>query len=534
MARLLGVVPWVVEQDGAHLDDIAARFDYPREQLLEDLEQRLFFVGVHPFTPDTLIEVRIEDGIVDIQYADWFSQPMRLSPDEATRLLAAGRSVLYMTGGSGRTATGDDDGAAPLVRALAKLTLSLGSEGADGADYVEVCLGHAPSHTLTGLRGAISARRQIEIEYYSQGRDVMTTRTVDPARLLSHDGVWYLFGWCHRAGAERVFRVDRIRTLAVLASEAQVDLPAGPPPALKVDTVDRTVTIRLAPEAAWAGRLPRRAAARRTPGRLSRRGLRSGERVVAGPCAGAAGTPGGGAGLRPGHRPGPAGRHRGTDAGPVPAMNAGLGSRPVSPGGASRPVQDTSEEQLPLEWRTPPHGPLDGDDAGQTPPTAARRAWSVVSEWLVVGVCALGLALLLKAFLVEVFVIPSGSMEPTLMVDNRVVVYKLGYRLHEVNRGDVIVFHHPGQAADVDDLIKRVVALGGETFEIRGTQVYIDGARLEEPYLPPAGSTHPTVPIPGLCQRSRTGSLRGARGQAPGAGRQPPRQPRRPLLRPDR
>ena len=62
MARLLGVVPWVVEQDGAHLDDISARFDYPREQLLEDLEQRLFFVGVHPFTPDTLIEVRISDG----------------------------------------------------------------------------------------------------------------------------------------------------------------------------------------------------------------------------------------------------------------------------------------------------------------------------------------------------------------------------------------------------------------------------------------------------------------------------------------
>ena len=106
MARLLGVVPWVVEQDGAHLDDISARFDYPREQLLEDLEQRLFFVGVHPFTPDTLIEVRISDGIVDIQYADWFSQPMRLSPEEATRLLAAGRSVLDMTKGSGRGTVG--------------------------------------------------------------------------------------------------------------------------------------------------------------------------------------------------------------------------------------------------------------------------------------------------------------------------------------------------------------------------------------------------------------------------------------------
>lgn len=251
MARLLGVVPWVVSQDGAHLDEIAERFDYPREQLMQDLEGRLFFVGVHPFTPDTLIDVQITDGIVDIQYADWFSQPMRLNSEEATRLLAAGRTVLDMAAGSGQDSSGDEDEPAPLLRALAKLRLSLGSEGAESADHVDVCLGHAPADTLADLRRAMSERRQIEIEYYSLGRDAMTTRTVDPARLFSHDGVWYLSGWCHRAGGERVFGVDRIRTLTVLDSAVEVDLPAGPP-ALKVDTVDRTVTLRLAPEAAWA------------------------------------------------------------------------------------------------------------------------------------------------------------------------------------------------------------------------------------------------------------------------------------------
>ena len=121
----------------------------------------------------------------------------------------------------------------------------------------------------------------------------------------------------------------------------------------------------------------------------------------------------------------------------------------------------------------------------------------VVVEWLGVLVCALGLALLLKAFLVEVFVIPSGSMEPTLMVDNRVVVYKLGYRMHDVNRGDVVVFDNPGQSFGIDDLIKRVVALGGETFEIRDGGVYIDGTRLEEPYLQAGEATFPKAPIPG-------------------------------------
>ena len=251
MARLLGVVPWVVKQGGAHLDDIAARFDYPREQLLEDLTQRLFFVGVHPFTPDTLIDVHIEEGIVDIQYADWFSHPMRLTGDEATRLLAAGRTVLDMSEGRDPEAAVDDAEAAPLVRALTKLSLSLGSEGTDAVHHIDVCLGQAPAETLDGLRRAIRDQRQIKIEYYSQGRDTMTSRAVDPARLLSHDGAWYLFGWCHRARAERVFRVDRIRTLTVTESPAQVDLPAAAP-ALSVDRVDSTVTIRLKPEAAWA------------------------------------------------------------------------------------------------------------------------------------------------------------------------------------------------------------------------------------------------------------------------------------------
>lgn len=170
-------------------------------------------------------------------------------------------------------------------------------------------------------------------------------------------------------------------------------------------------------------------------------------------------------------------------------MTADPRAQHATSGGASPgQEEDVSEAQL---------GLLPDDEAEQGPPTAARRAWGVVTEWLIVGVCALALALLLKAFLVEVFVIPSGSMEPTLMVDNRVVVYKLGYRLHDINRGDVVVFHQPGQAADADDLIKRVVGMGGETFEIRGSQVYIDGTLLEEPYLMAPESTHATVPIPG-------------------------------------
>ena len=150
-------------------------------------------------------------------------------------------------------------------------------------------------------------------------------------------------------------------------------------------------------------------------------------------------------------------------------------------------------EQMAFDGAAPE---LDGDD-GKPPATRAQRALRAMVEWLLVAGCALVLALLLQAYLVQAFSIPSRSMEPTLMVGDRVVVYKLGYRLHDINRGDVVVFHKPDETSHTDDLIKRVVAVGGETFELRGGRVYIDGELLDEPYLEVADSTFPKGPIPG-------------------------------------
>ena len=256
MARLLGVIPWVVARDGALIDEMTARFDYPRDQLLADLTEVLFFVGVHPYTPDTLIEVDIADEVVHIRYADWFSQPLKLSAEEAARLLVAGRSVLAVgpegSGPPSGEAVGGgtaDDEAGPLLRALAKLGLVLGDEA--GA-RVEVSLGYAPRATLETLRQAVEDRRRVEIDYYSYHRDRLTARAVDPALVFSDRGHWYLSGWCHRAGAERVFRVDRIRRVTLTETGVEVDLSRreAPTPAPAPD--GPVVTIRLAPPAAWA------------------------------------------------------------------------------------------------------------------------------------------------------------------------------------------------------------------------------------------------------------------------------------------
>ncbi|MEM7142306.1 MAG: WYL domain-containing protein [Actinomycetota bacterium] len=221
MTRLLAVIPWVVEQDGASLDDVADRFDYPRAQLVADLTEVVLFVGVHPFTPDSLIEVDISDDRVQIRYADWFSQPLRLTPEEGARLVTAGRSVLSM---GGEPAGDDDTEASPLLRALAKLGMALG----DSADQaVDVRLGDAPEATLETLRRAVADGTQVELDYYTYGRDELTTRVVDPARVFSDHGNWYLHGYCHRAAGERVFRVDRVRDARAMSSPITHTIEGG-------------------------------------------------------------------------------------------------------------------------------------------------------------------------------------------------------------------------------------------------------------------------------------------------------------------
>ncbi len=93
LRRLLAVIPWVVDKGGASLSEISSHFDYPTEQLVTDLEEVLFMVGVHPFTPDCLVDVFISDGFVEISYADWFRKPLHLSQEEMFRLIVAGKSV---------------------------------------------------------------------------------------------------------------------------------------------------------------------------------------------------------------------------------------------------------------------------------------------------------------------------------------------------------------------------------------------------------------------------------------------------------
>ena len=135
------------------------------------------------------------------------------------------------------------------------------------------------------------------------------------------------------------------------------------------------------------------------------------------------------------------------------------------------------------------------DDAVAAPRGMSHGTRSAI-EWVAVIVGALVVALVVKTFLIQAFYIPSESMVPTLGVGDRVLVNKLSYRTGDVDRGDIIVFARPGGpgADGIADLIKRVVGLPGETVEGRDGHVYVDGRRLDEPYLRDEVSTSPFAP----------------------------------------
>lgn len=116
---------------------------------------------------------------------------------------------------------------------------------------------------------------------------------------------------------------------------------------------------------------------------------------------------------------------------------------------------------------------------------------------------ALLIAVLLKTFVVQPFYIPSESMMDTLLVDDRVMVSKLSYRFGDIERGDIVVFETGPEVEQTvpeavvkavldalgirtsgqEDLIKRVIALGGDTVEIRDNQVFVNGIPVFEPYI---------------------------------------------------
>lgn len=110
---------------------------------------------------------------------------------------------------------------------------------------------------------------------------------------------------------------------------------------------------------------------------------------------------------------------------------------------------------------------------------AGKTALLEVLESIIIAVL---LAVLIRLFILAPFVIPSGSMIPTLIEGDRIIVSKITYRIWEPQRGDVIVFKYPRDPSR--DYVKRLIGLGGETVALKNNRLFINGQEVTEKYLP--------------------------------------------------
>lgn len=243
LPRLLALVPYLLSHPGVQIAAVAATFGISQERLRKDLNL-LWVCGLPGHGPGDLIDVEFEGDTVTLLEPAGVTRPLRLTVDEALALIVALRALAETPGLSEHDA---------VDRALAKVEQAAGA-AAGPAHRVEVSV-EGEQRVLPVVRAALEERRRLHLSYYVPGRDETTERDVDPMRLLLVEGRSYLEGWCRKAEGVRLFRLDRVESVAVL------DVPAEPPPGVTQRDLsqglfrpgpdDLLVTLALRPAAAW-------------------------------------------------------------------------------------------------------------------------------------------------------------------------------------------------------------------------------------------------------------------------------------------
>lgn len=238
LARILSMVPWIASQDQPRIDDVCERFDISRQELVADLNV-VFVVGLHPYTPESLIEVIFDDEHVSIDYTNFFERPLRLTRGEALAILTAGIAATTQPG---------HDPEGPLARGLAKVAAVL---DIDLDDDLGVVVDDRVAATAQLLDRAIRERAVVHLGYFSHSRNERTERDVEPRRVFASDGAWYLDAHCRATDEDRVFRLDRIVEAAATAER----FDPGPEPTRAVAFLASPelprVVVEVGPEHRW-------------------------------------------------------------------------------------------------------------------------------------------------------------------------------------------------------------------------------------------------------------------------------------------
>lgn len=236
VARMLTLVPWLLERPGASLREAADAFGVDVPTIRRDVEQ-LDFCGLPGLRGGDLFEVDLVGDRIVVRMADELRRPLRLTPREALRL------VLTVDGVA--DAYGDE---LPALRSAVDKV-----RGAAGVpEGVQVRFGDDGARWLPALRSAVSEQRRVRLTYAGRNDSRPSPREVDAWALHVAEGRWYLQGHDARSEEGRTFRLDRIADLEVLGPAAQPppeqELPA---PVYAPGPDDTVIELVLDPPARW-------------------------------------------------------------------------------------------------------------------------------------------------------------------------------------------------------------------------------------------------------------------------------------------
>lgn len=237
VARMLTLVPWLLERPGASLDEAATAFGTDPATIRREL-LHLDFCGLPGLAGGDLFEVELVGDRVVLGMADELTRPLRPTPQEAYRLV--------LTLDAAVVALGED---LPELRtAVDKVRRVLGIP----EQQADVVPEDEDTALLAAARAAVRAGCRVKLRYRGRGDQVPGTREVDPWRLDLVDGHGYLQGFDHGVGERRVFRLDRVLALEPTDLPVSVRAPEQlPPPRYVPGPDDLEVELRLPRGARW-------------------------------------------------------------------------------------------------------------------------------------------------------------------------------------------------------------------------------------------------------------------------------------------
>ena len=244
LVRLLGMVAYLDRRPGVSVEEVAEHFAITPDQVMRDVDT-LWVSGTPGYWPDDLIDFdasSLESGVVRLTQSRGMTRALRLGTREAVALVAALRALRESVGDAL-----DPDEREVLISTLDTLTAATG-EAAAAVD-VQLALQAAPE-VVAAARGALRAGTRLRIRYVNAS-DAVSEREVDPWQLLTGDEHSYLQAWCHLAGGERLFRLDRILGAEPLPTLLTTDPGPARQETFRPSDEHEQVTLELDGQARW-------------------------------------------------------------------------------------------------------------------------------------------------------------------------------------------------------------------------------------------------------------------------------------------